>query len=99
MSLPRITEILEHEVVAGWTAAKITATGEQTKTVKATAGKVARVIVVSGGITVTPVDGSTAAWSALTNAAELNLTGTPMQFSTSIKLAFSGAGDAWILYK
>lgn len=99
MSLPRITEILENELITGWTAAKITAAGAETKTVKATAGKVARILVVTGVITVTPVDGSTAAWSALTNAAELNLTGTPMKFSTSIKLTFSDAGDAWILYK
>jgi hypothetical protein len=99
MSLPRVTELLEQELVQGWTAAKITAAGAETKTVKATAGKVARILVVTGAITVTPVNGSTAAWDALTNAAELNLTGTPMTFSTSIKLTFSGAGDAWILYK
>lgn len=99
MSLPRITELLEQEVAIGWTAAKITAAGAETKTVKATAGKVARILVATSVITVTPVDGATAAWSALTDAAELNLTGTPMKFSTSIKLTFSGAGDAWILYK
>jgi len=99
MSLPRVTELLEQELVQGWTAAKITAAGAETKTVKATAGKVARILVVTGAIAVTPVNGSTAAWDALTNAAELNLTGTPMTFSTSIKLTFSGAGDAWILYK
>lgn len=99
MSLPRVTELLEQEMAAGWTAEKITAAGAETKTVKATAGKVARILVVTGAITVTPVNGSTAAWDALTNAAELNLTGTPMTFSTSIKLTFSGAGDAWILYK
>ena len=99
MPADRTTEILEQEVVSGWTASKITATEAQTKTVKATAGKVARIKVSSAEITVTPVDGSTAAWDALTNAAELDLTGTPMKFSTSIKLTFSAAGDAWILYK
>ena len=98
MSIPRQTQIMEAES-AGWTAVKVTATGEQTKTVKATGGKVARIKVLDGGITVTPVNGSTAAWDALTNAAELDLTGTPMAFSTSIKLTFSGAGNAWILYK
>jgi len=98
MPIPRIAQILESEIL-GWTAAKITAAGAETKTVKATGGKVARIIVVTGVITVTPVDGSTAAWSALTSASELNLTGTPMKFSTSIKLTFSDAGDAWILYK
>ena len=99
MPLSRIAQILEQNVAAGWTAAKITAAGVETKTVKATAGKVARILVVTGAITVTPVNGSAAAWDALTNAAELNLAGTPMTFGTSIKLTFSGAGDAWILYK
>jgi len=99
MSLPRVTQLLEQEVATGWTAAKITAAGAETKTVKATAGKVARIKVLDGGITVTPVNGSTAAWDALTNAAELDLTGTPMSFPTSIKLTFSAAGSAWILYK
>ena len=99
MGLERVTQLLEQEIAAGWTAAKITAAGAETKTVKATAGKVARILVATAVITVTPVDGSTAVWSALTNTAELNLTGTPMTFSTSIKLTFSGAGDAWILYK
>ena len=99
MPLSRIAQILEQNVSAGWTAAKITAAAAETKTVKATAGKVARILVVTGAISVTPTNGSTAAWDALTNAAELDLSGTPMTFSTSIKLAFSGAGSAWILYK
>lgn len=99
MSEARQTQILEKELVDGWTAKLITATGTETKTVKATAGKVARIRVVDGAITVTPTDGTNAAWGALTNAAELDLGGTPMQFTTSIKLAFSAAGSAWILYK
>lgn len=99
MSLPRIAQILEQETVSGWTALKVTASGAETKTVKATAGKVARIKVLDGAISVTPVSGSTAMWDALTNAAELDLTGTPMSFPTSIKLTFSGAGSAWILYK
>lgn len=99
MPLSRIAQILEQNVAAGWTAAKITAAGAETKTVKATAGKVARILVATAVITVTPIDGATAAWDALTSAAELNLTGTPMTFITSIKLTFSAAGDAWILYK
>jgi len=99
MSQSRQTEILEDELTKGYTAVLITATGAQIKTVKATAGKVARIQVVDAIITVTPTDGSTAAWSALTSAAELDLGGTPMQFNTSIKLSFSAAGTAWILYK
>jgi hypothetical protein len=102
MSLPRITEILENELITGWTAELITATGAETVTVKATAGKVARIKVVDAVITVTPINGSNAMWAALTNAAELDLTGltgTPMAFDTSIKLTFSAAGTAWILYK
>lgn len=99
MPIARIAQILEQNVAAGWTAAKITAAGAETKTVKATAGKVARIKVLDAVITVTPVNGSTAAWDALTNAAELDLTGTPMSFNTSIKLTFSAAGNAWILYK
>lgn len=98
MSSFRQTQLMEEES-QGWTAAKITAVGAETKAVKATPGRVARILVVSGGINVTPEDGATAAWDALTNAAELNLTGTPMQFSTSINLTFDGAGSAWILYK
>jgi hypothetical protein len=99
MSLPRIVEIMEQQFDQGWTALKVTAAGAETKTVKATAGKVARIKVLDADIAVTPVNGSTAAWDAITNAAELDLTGTPMSFPTSIKLTFSKAGNAWILYK
>lgn len=98
MSEFRQTQLMEEEA-QGWTAAKITAAGAETKTVKATPGRVARILVVDGGINVTPMDGAAAAWDALTNAAELNLTGTPMRFTDSIELAFDGAGSAWILYK
>ena len=99
MSQARQTEIMERELTTGWTAAKITATKQEVKTVKATPGKVARILVLDAVIEVTPTDGSSAVWDALTNAAEFNLVGTPMQFSTSIKLSFSAAGSAWILYK
>jgi len=99
MTEGRIAQILETEIVSGYVAAKITAAGAEVKTVKATPGKVARIKVITGAINVTPTDGVTAVWDALTNAAELDLGGTPMKFSTSIKLAFDGAGTAWILYK
>jgi len=99
MSQARQTEILENELTNGWTAAKITAVGAETKTVKSTAGKVARIKIVDGGITVTPVDGTIPAWDGLTSVVELDLGGTPMTFATNIKLTFDGAGSAWILYK
>lgn len=98
MSEFRQTQLMEEEA-QGWTAAKITAVGAETKVVKATQGRVARILVVDAAINVTPMDGVNAAWDALTNAGELNLTGTPMRFTDSIELAFDGAGSAWILYK
>lgn len=99
MSEMRQTRILEEELVQGYTAELITAAGAETVAVKATPGKVARIRVVDASINVTPKDGADAAWGVLTNAAELDLGGTPMQFNTSINLEFSGAGSAWILYK
>ena len=78
---------------------QVTAAGPGTEAVKATPGKVARIRVITNGITATPMDGAAAAWDALTDAAELDLGGTPMQFTTDIGLAFSAAGSAWILYK
>ena len=99
MSEMRQTQILEKELAQGYTAELITAAGAESVPVKASPGKVARIRVVDAGITVTPKDGVNAAWGALSNAAELDLGGTPMQFSTSIGLDFSGVGSAWILYK
>lgn len=99
MTQSRQTEILEAELTQGYTAELITAAGAGVEAVKATPGKVARIRVVTGAITVTPVDGVVAAWGPLTDATELDLGGTPMQFSTDIGLDFSGAGSAWILYK
>lgn len=99
MTQSRQTEILEAELTQGYTAELITAAGPGTEVVKASAGKVARIIVNTAVITVTPMDGAVAAWAALTSAAELDLGGTPMQFNDSIELAFSAAGNAWILYK
>ena len=100
MSEPRQTQIMEQEA-QGWTAQMVTnSTGAPAEiVVKATPGKVARIIVVTGAINVTPVDGVANAWTALTSAAELNLAGTPMAFVTDIRLSFSADGSAWILYK
>jgi len=99
MSEMRQTQILEQEIVQGYTAQLVTAAGAETIVVKATPGKVARIRVVDGGINVTPKDGANAAWGVLTNAAELDLGGTPMQLNTNISLEFDGAGSAWILFK
>jgi hypothetical protein len=99
MTQSKQTQILEEEFVLGYTAVQVTAAGPGTEAVKATPGKVARIRVITNGITVTPMDGAAAAWDALTDAAELDLGGTPMQFTTGIGLAFSAAGSAWILYK
>ena len=99
MSEMRQTQILEEELVQGYTAKLITAAGAEVKAVKATPGKVVRIRVVTNGINVIPKNGDDAAWGALTDAAELDLGGTPMQFDTSISLDFSAAGSAWILYK
>lgn len=99
MSEMRQTQILEEELVQGYTAEFITAAGAEVKAVKASPGKVARIRVVTSGITVTPKNGDDAAWGALTDAAELDLGGTPMRFDTDIRLEFSAAGSAWILYK
>ena len=99
MTQSRQTQILEEELSQGYTAVLVTAAAPGDEAVKATPGKVARIRVVSAGINVTPKDGANAAWGALTDAAELDLGGTPMQFNTDIKLTFSAAGSAWILYK
>ncbi len=101
MSIQRQTELLENDIGVGYTAQLVTNNtgGAETITVKDSPGKVARIIVNTGGINVTPVDGVANAWTALTDAAELNLAGTPMQFATSIRLSFSDDGTAWILYK
>ena len=99
MTQSRQTQILEEEFARGYTAVLITAAAPGDEPVKATPGKVARIRVVTAAITVTPKDGANSAWGALTNAAELDLGGTPMQFNTDIQLTFSAAGSAWILYK
>ena len=99
MPLARIAQVLTREMEQGWTAELVTAAGAEVVEVKDTPGKVARVVVNTGAINVTLQDDGDAMWAPLTSAAELNLIGTPMQFNDNIELAFSGAGNAWILYK
>lgn len=101
MSDARATEILENYIATGWTAVNVavSAGGEQTATVKATPGQLALLHVVTGAITVTPKNNTLAIWDAVASTADLNLTRTPIQFGTSLKLTFSGDGNAWVLYK
>lgn len=98
-----MTEIQELELIKGWTAEKITATGAETKTVKSSAGKVARVLVDTSDITVILKDNTTAKWIPMdksgVNSSDNDFSSSPIQCNTSIKLTFSGAGDAWIIYK
>jgi predicted methyltransferase len=98
LSQARITEILENEIVEGWTSVLITApAGTLTQTVKSTAGKVAY-LKVNGAYGVTLKDNTTAKWEEINNT-YIDFSNCPIQFSTSIKLTFGGAGSAWIIYK
>ena len=97
MSDARRTEILENNIQQGWTAELITASGAGTETVKATAGKVA-MLKVNGAYDVTLKDNATAKWAVVNNTTQ-DWSNCPIQCDTSIKLTFSGAGSAWIVYK
>ncbi|KNY26330.1 hypothetical protein [Pseudobacteroides cellulosolvens] len=96
MSVARTTEILEN-INKGWTSVLITATAAETKTVKTSAGKVAK-ILVNGNYNVTLNDDTTAKWAAINNTS-VDFSNCPIKCDTSIKLTFSGAGSAWIVYK
>jgi hypothetical protein len=97
MSDARRTEILEKNIEQGWTCTKITASGAEVKTVKATPGKVAMILVTSA-VNVTPKDHETAKWEVVNNTT-LDWSASPVTFNTSIKLDFAGAASAWIIYK
>jgi hypothetical protein len=97
MSEARQTEIMENNIQQGWTSELITASGAGTETVKATAGKVAY-LKVNGAYDVTLKDDITAKWGAVNNTSQ-DWSFCPIQCGTSIKLTFSGAGSAWIIYK
>lgn len=99
MSIPRLTQIMEQEVVTGWTSQLVEAEEAEVIEVKASAGKVAKIIVNTESITATLKDGDAAVWADLTDSAGLDLVTAPLQLNTSINLDFSGAGSAWILYK
>jgi len=83
----------------GWKAEKITAGAAETKTVHAGRCLLGRLAVATAVITVTPKDDATELAEAQTNAAVLNIGLTPIRIETSLKLTFSGAGDAWVIYK
>ena len=97
MSEARQTELLEGVYGSGWKSEKITAAGAETKTVKATAGKVAMLYVTSAQ-DVTLKDNTVEKWGAVNNTT-VDWSACPIQCSTSIKLTFGAAADAWIVYK
>jgi hypothetical protein len=90
---------MEQEFARGWTSALVEAEGAGAIEVKDSAGKVAKIIVNTNGITVTLKDDDTEAWTELSDDAGLDLVTAPMQLNTSIVLDFSAPGSAWILYK
>jgi hypothetical protein len=97
MSQTRTTEILERNLNDGWESVLVTATGAETKTVKSSSGKVAR-LLVNGNYNVTINDDTTAKWAVINNTS-IDFSNSPIKCGTSIKLTFSGAGSAWIIYK
>ena len=97
MSEVRQTELLEGIYGSGWTSEKVTAGSAETKTVKATAGRVAMLYVTSA-VDVTLKDNTTDKWEAVNDTTQ-DWSACPIQCNTSIQLAFGGAADAWIVYK
>lgn len=97
MSQARIVELLENVITKGWTAQKITAGGAETVTVVEGAGKLGRLLVLDA-VAVTPYDDTTAIWDAV-NDADFDTSSTPVNFATSLKLVFGGAGSAWVIYR
>ena len=70
-----------------------------TKLVYTGAGKLGRLRVETGAITITPKDNTTAIWGTVDSTAELVLCETPLRFNTSLKLTFSATGSAYVLYR
>jgi len=77
----------------GWTWRKVIAAAAGDENVKVTPGKVAK-LVAEGAITIQLKDGADPAWKQ-GDCDFLN----PLACLTSIKVNFSAAGSAWILYK
>ena len=99
MSEMRQTQILEEELVQGYTAKLITAAGAEVKAVKASPGKVVRIRVETNGHKRYPEKWQRSRLGRADRCGRTGSGGTPMQFDTSISLEFSAAGSAWILYK
>ena len=84
---------------AGYSSKQVTAAaGVELFTIKATAGKTARVRLDTA-ITLTLRDGTTDLWTLSGAGAELDLGGTPLQHNTDIRLHLSDSGSAWIIYR
>ena len=94
----RVQELMEDDY-NGWTATKVSAASNTTQTVYTGRCTFAWLRVLTAIITVTPKDNTTAIFDAITSAAELDLSHTPLKVETSLKLTFSAGGTAWVVYK
>lgn len=82
----------------GFTWAKAVAAAAGDQTVKATPGKVAKVYIETATVVVYVKDGANQAWTAVTGAAGQDFP-APLACQTDIRLNFSAAGTAWVLYR
>ncbi len=101
MSVAKITQLLI-DTFHNYTGVLVTVSGGgvQVATVKTGAGKLAKLVVVTGGgITVTPEDNATPIGPALINTDKFDFIPGAIPFATSLKLSFSGNGSAWVYYK
>lgn len=96
MSIPRITEILENEIV-GFNSVKLENESDKTDVfpVVATGGKVVWIIVEDG--TATLLDGEAEAWPDITD--ELDLRRTPLLLGTAINVKLTKNSTAWVMYR
>lgn len=108
MSIPRITEILETEVVGliediidhmpdSYTSLELeNDTGDpETYMVASDGGVVVWVIVEDG--TATLYDGEDQAWAVIID--ELDIRTTPLAFDESIEVELSDGAKAWVMYR
>lgn len=81
----------------GWMWQKVVAAAAGDMTVKAAPGKVAKLYVETATVVVYIKDGTNQAWADVTGAGGQDFP-NPLNCGTDIKLNFSAAGMAWILY-
>ncbi len=70
-----------------------------TRAVKLNRSKLGQLRVLTGAITVTPYDDTVAMWDTVASTADLDLKQCPLEFTHKLKLLFSAAGSAWVIYK